>query len=98
MPSKLDILNPAVLLPSPGGGPALGSDDDERSAFSASMQRTPRPASEGVPSYAKDTQSSTRKKPRRMSRRMSGDGHASEEEADEEISGYPGGPGMKGQN
>jgi hypothetical protein len=98
MPSKLDILNPAVLLPSPGGGPALGSDDDERSAFSASMQRTPRPASEGVPSYAKDTQSSTRKKPRRMSRRMSGDGHASEEEADEEISGYPGGPGMKGKS
>jgi hypothetical protein len=94
-----DILGPAALPPPSGGGPASGSDDDERGAGAlAPAQRTPHPAPEGVPSYAKDTQSSSRKKPRRMSRRMCGDGHVSEEEADDEITGYPGGPGMKGKS
>lgn len=102
---RFEILQPTYVSAPVG----WGSDDDELDAHSASVEGvhwTPRtrrimaelPPPLGVPSYAKDTQSSIRKKPRRSLRRIGGDGPTSDDDGDEDAAGYPGGVGMKGKS
>jgi len=73
---------------------AWGSDDDSNSPLPTWSEQLSY-LGEGVPSYAKDTQSSIRKKPR--FRRM-GEGLTDFDDEDEESPGHPGGPGMKGRS
>ena len=99
---RFQNLQPSKIAPT-----LWGSDEDERDASSISTQFTPRLSTirdeelprvlAGVPSYAKDTQSSKRKKPRR-SRRIIGEGAFSDDEGEEEVGMYPGGGGMKGKS
>jgi hypothetical protein len=94
---RLEILHPTYVS-APAG---WGSDEDERNNGPA--HRTSRawstlsgelPSITRTPSYAKDTASSIRKKPRRNSgQRISGEGLVSDVEGDE-----PGGFGIKGKS